>query len=53
MTDFLEGEEAIPAIVDDYLLCAYKAGLGTYERGDPFGVGYLQIDFSPQELFNG
>jgi hypothetical protein len=31
--------------VDDYLKLAAGAGLGTFERGVPWGSGYSQIDY--------
>jgi uncharacterized protein (DUF362 family) len=50
MCDFLAAETSVPAASDDYLLLASAAGLGTYERGDPWGSGYSQIDFLSIEL---
>ncbi len=35
---------------DDYLKLAAQAGLGTYERGDPWGSGYTQIDYRRVEV---
>jgi len=35
---------------DDYLKLAAQAGLGTYERGDPWGSGYSQIDYQRVDL---
>jgi len=35
---------------DDYLELAASAGLGVYERGDPWGSGYAQIDYIKIEL---
>jgi uncharacterized protein (DUF362 family) len=45
MTDFLAAEITLPVGSDDYLRLASDAGLGTYERGDPWGSGYGQIDY--------
>jgi hypothetical protein len=45
MCDFLTAEISIPDAADDYLVLAQQAGLGTYERGDPWGTGYDLIDY--------
>jgi hypothetical protein len=45
MCDFLAAEMAIPTGADDYLRLASDAGLGVFERGDPWGSGYSQIDY--------
>jgi uncharacterized protein (DUF362 family) len=45
MCDFLNAEFGIPAATDDHLQLASQAGLGTYERGDPWGSGYTAIDY--------
>jgi hypothetical protein len=49
MCDFLEAEEWINNEADDYLQLAEEAGLGVYERGDPwqqpYGSGYDSIDY--------
>jgi len=57
MCDFLhaEGYEGgVYSMSDDYLKLADAAGLGTYERGDPWqepwGSGYSQIDYRRIEL---
>ncbi|MBN1659123.1 MAG: DUF362 domain-containing protein [Anaerolineae bacterium] len=50
MCDFLSAEVAIPAAADDYLLVASDAGLGVFERGDPWGSGYNLIDYLAIEL---
>jgi uncharacterized protein (DUF362 family) len=47
MCDFLAAEVSLPAASDDYLRIAAQAGLGTYERGDPWGSGYSQIEYIP------
>ena len=44
MTDFVYAEN--PSISDpNYLPLAGAAGLGVYERGDPWSSGYNQIDY--------
>jgi hypothetical protein len=49
MSDFLAAENGIADMADDYLVLAGNAGLGMYERGDPFqtpyGSGYTQIEY--------
>ncbi len=45
LCDFLEAELGLPHGADDYLVLAQQAGLGTYERGDPWGSGYSAIDY--------
>jgi hypothetical protein len=35
---------------DDYLELADGAGLGVFERGDPWGSGYSQIDYQKMEI---
>lgn len=49
MCDFLEAEEWINDEPDEYLQWAEEAGLGVYERGDPwqqpYGSGYDRIDY--------
>ncbi len=50
MCDFLDTERAIQDVSDDYLVYAASLGLGTYERGDPWGSGYSQIDYRKFEL---
>ena len=45
MCDFLQAEGGIPPGSDDYLRLAATAGLGVFERGDPWGSGYHQIDY--------
>jgi uncharacterized protein (DUF362 family) len=52
MYDFLEAETSIKHYGDDYLKVAEEAGLGLYERGDPWGSGYSQIDYQPIELMS-
>jgi hypothetical protein len=50
MCDLLDAEEAIWDTADDYLVYAASLELGTYERGDPWGGGYNQIDYLKIEL---
>lgn len=50
MCDFLASEVVVPAAADDYLLVASDAGLGVFERGDPWGSGYSLIDYVKIEL---
>jgi len=50
MCDLLEEEAGIRGDSDWYLQAAEEAGLGTYERGDPWGSGYSQIDYEYIEL---
>lgn len=50
MCDFIEAESSIKPGGDEYLQVAQTAGLGLYERGDPWGSGYSQIDYVLIEL---
>jgi hypothetical protein len=45
MCDLLHAEITIPVETDYYLQLAADAGLGVFERGDPWGSGYGQIDY--------
>lgn len=45
MCDFLEAEVGLPDYADDYLVLAAAAGLGVFERGDPWNSGYTVIDY--------
>lgn len=45
MCDFLAAETWMFSGYDDYLVYAASVGLGTYERGDPWGSGYSEIDY--------
>ncbi|WP_081460236.1 DUF362 domain-containing protein [Anaerolinea thermophila] len=45
MADFLRAEYGYFDGSDKYLQFAQDAGLGTYERGDPWGSGYSRIDY--------
>ncbi len=46
MTDILNAETPVIAETYDYLQLANSAGLGVYERGNPWGAGYQQIDYT-------
>ena len=52
MADFLRAEPGagVFAGADDYLQLAQDAGLGTFERGDPWGGGYRAIEYRKLEL---
>jgi hypothetical protein len=50
MCDFLAAETAVSAAAADYLRLASDAGLGVYERGDPWVSGYTHIDYVKIEL---
>ncbi|MHC4550389.1 MAG: DUF362 domain-containing protein [Planctomycetota bacterium] len=50
MCDFLAAEQTIPADAAAYLELADAAGLGTFERGDPWGAGYGTIDYVRLDL---
>ena len=45
LCDFLEAELGLPAESDTYLALASQAGLGVYERGNPWGGGYGNIQY--------
>jgi hypothetical protein len=45
MCDFLAAELTLTQGYDDYLRLASQAGLGVYERGNPRGSGYQQIQY--------
>jgi uncharacterized protein (DUF362 family) len=45
MCDILSAETSVPSEAANYLALADQAGLGTYERGDPWGSGYGVIDY--------
>lgn len=44
------GRGPLRDMADDYLVLAAAAGLGVYERGDPWGNGYSQTDYRYVEL---
>ena len=50
MCDLLDDEVGIPDTTNHYLQVASNAGLGVFERGDPWGSGYQQIDYLRMEL---
>ena len=45
MFDFIDAEINLPPSSYDFLRLAWEAGLGIYERGDPWGSGYSLIDY--------
>jgi len=45
MCDYLDAEKTIASYSDGYLRLASQAGLGVYERGDPWGNGYNLIEY--------
>jgi hypothetical protein len=45
MTDILDAEIDLIPNADRYLQLASAAGLGCYERGDPWGTGYNKISY--------
>ena len=50
MCDFLQAERNLLQETDSYLQIAHQAGLGVYERGDPWGSGYNQINYIKREV---
>ena len=50
MCDFLEAQGGIRPGSDDYLKLAATAGLGVFERGQPWGAGYGRINYTRIEL---
>lgn len=54
MCDLLAAEGSVPAMADDYLMLAANAGLGTFERGDPwlqpYGSGYNAILYIRRDI---
>jgi hypothetical protein len=50
MCDLLHAEKPLTSAADDYLVYASSLGLGTYERGDPWGSGYAEIELLKIEL---
>ena len=45
MCDMLRAEWGVIDAAYDYLRLAQERGLGTFERGEPFGSGYRQLDY--------
>ncbi|MHB1296570.1 MAG: DUF362 domain-containing protein [Anaerolineae bacterium] len=45
-----QGEGGLRAMADDYLKLAASAGLGIYERGDPWAGGYSRIAYQRIDL---
>ncbi len=50
MSDFVDAELSILDSTYDYLVLAADAGLGVFERGDPWGNGYNTLDYRYLEL---
>jgi hypothetical protein len=54
MCDLLAAEGFVPDTADDYLVLAEAAGLGTFERGDPwqqpYGSGYSTIQYIRRDI---
>jgi hypothetical protein len=49
MLDFLAAEVPVPSAAAAYLQLAGAAGLGVFERGDPWGAGYTLIAYEKIE----
>jgi len=45
MCDLLHAEWRVHDAGYDYLRLAAQRGLGTFERGDPWGSGYVRLDY--------
>ena len=45
MSDLLDAEHEIGDFSDDHLVYASRVGLGTHERGEPWGDGYSHIRY--------
>ena len=50
MTDLMNAEEPVLPMADGYLQVAAQAGLGVYERGDPWDTGYARIHYDRKEV---
>lgn len=50
MADLLNAEAPLLPMSDGYLQLAERAGLGVYERGDPWGAGYSRIRYVRVEV---
>jgi hypothetical protein len=50
MADLLNAEAQLHAVAGGYLQLAARAGLGVYERGDPWGTGYSRIRYTRVEV---
>ena len=46
MIGLLNAEWGVTDAAYDYLRLAQEAGLGTFEKGDPWGAGYSRIDYA-------
>jgi hypothetical protein len=50
MCDLLRAEWGLDDAAYDYLMLAEEWGLGTFEKGDPWGGGYDRLDYRYVEL---
>ncbi len=50
MCDLLRAEWGLDEAAYDYLMLAQQKGLGTFERGDPWGAGYSRLGYVHVEL---
>jgi hypothetical protein len=50
MCDLLNAEWGIVEAAYDYLRLAEQRGLGTFEKGDPWGSGYALIEYVRVDL---
>jgi len=50
MCDLLRAEWGLDEAAYDYLLLAEQRGLGTFEKGDPWGAGYERLDYRYVDL---
>jgi hypothetical protein len=50
MCDLLRAEWGLDHAAYDYLMLAEQWGLGTFEKGDPWGAGYGRLDYRYVEL---
>jgi hypothetical protein len=50
MCDLLRAEWGLNDAAYDYLVLAEQWGLGTFEKGDPWGAGYDRLDYRYVEL---
>ena len=50
MTDLMDAENPVLSMADGYQQVAARAGLGVYERGDPWGAGYARIQYLRLEV---
>jgi len=50
LCDFVDAEITLTDATYDYLRLANEDGLGIFERGDPWGSGYANIDYQKIEI---